>query len=104
MLLLIPPPSSSLANANSLSNHHLISPFFATTNAYTRTAYIPTHTSASAIQQRHMIAAFEWFCGRKYPNLMKFFPVVLKQLFDEELIEEDVFFEWVSSDIDIDVM
>ena len=46
------------------------------------------------IQQRHMIAAFEWFCGRRYPQLMKFFPVVLKQLFDEELVEEDVFFEW----------
>ena len=30
---------------------------------------------------------------------MKFFPVVLKQLFDEELIEEDVFFEWVSSGV-----
>ena len=25
---------------------------------------------------------------------MKYFPVVLKQLFDEELVEEDVFFEW----------
>lgn len=41
-----------------------------------------------------LLAAFEWFCGRKYPQLMKFFPVVLKSLFDEELVEEDVFFEW----------
>ena len=48
----------------------------------------------SAIQQRHLISAFEWFCGRKYPQLMKFFPVVLKLLFDEELVEEDVFYEW----------
>lgn len=46
------------------------------------------------IQQRHLISAFEWFCGRRYPQLMKYFPVVLKQLFDEELVEEDVFFEW----------
>ena len=105
----------------------------------------------SAIQQRHLVAAFEWFCGRKYPQLMKFFPVVrrrayllfscpspspfpsplnglrhrschwgwpawrcvdasvpahiqapqppaqvLKQLFDEEIVEEDVFFEWAT--------
>lgn len=52
--------------------------------------------AASTIQQRHLIAGFEWFCGRKYPQLMKFFPVVLKQLFDEELVEEDVFFEWAT--------
>ena len=50
----------------------------------------------STIQQRHLIAAFEWFCGKKYPSLMKFFPVILKQLFDEELVEEDVFFEWAA--------
>jgi hypothetical protein len=25
---------------------------------------------------------------------MKYFPIVLKQLFEEELVEEDVFFEW----------
>ena len=48
----------------------------------------------SVIQQRHLIAAFEWFCGKRHPQLMKFFPVVLKQLFDEELVEEDVFLEW----------
>jgi translation initiation factor 5 len=52
----------------------------------------------TAIQQRHLISAFEWFCGRKYPQLVKYFPVVLKQLFDEELVEEDVFFEW-SADV-----
>jgi len=34
----------------------------------------------SAIQQRHLIAAFEWFCGRKFPQLMKFFPVVSRRL------------------------
>lgn len=52
----------------------------------------------TAIQQRHLISAFEWFCGRKYPQLVKYFPVVLKQLFDEFLVEEDVFFEW-SADV-----
>jgi len=45
-------------------------------------------------QQRQLIAAFEWFCGSKYPSLLRFFPVVLKLLLDEELVEEDVFFAW----------
>lgn len=63
---------------------------------------ITTHKSVlaalapTAIQQRHLIAAFEWFCGRKYPQLMQYFPVVLKHIFDEELVEEDVFFEWAA--------
>jgi hypothetical protein len=63
---------------------------------------IPKHKSVlaalapTAIQQRHLISAFEWFCGRKYSQLAKYFPVILKQLFDEELVEEDVFFEWAA--------
>jgi translation initiation factor 5 len=48
--------------------------------------------------QRHLIAAVEWFCGSRYPQLLKLFPVVLKQLFDLELVEEDVFLAW-SNDI-----
>lgn len=46
------------------------------------------------IQQRHMIAAFEWFFGVRHPQLMRFFPVILKQLFDNDLVEEDVFLRW----------
>jgi hypothetical protein len=48
----------------------------------------------SEIQQRHLIAAFEWLCGTRYPNLVKFFPVALKQLLDEELVDEASFFLW----------
>jgi hypothetical protein len=48
----------------------------------------------SEIQQRHLIAGIEWFCGTKYPNLSRFFPVMLKQLFDDELVEEETFFNW----------
>lgn len=52
------------------------------------------------IQQRHLIAAVEWFCGTRYPGkLLKYFPVVLKKLFDLELVEEDVFLQW-STDLD----
>jgi translation initiation factor 5 len=50
--------------------------------------------SSSAPLQRHLIAGFEWLCGVKIPSLLKLFPVVLKTLFDEELVEEDVIFAW----------
>ncbi len=50
--------------------------------------------AATAIQQRHLIAAVEWLCGTRYPSLVKYFPVLLKQLLDEELVEEDTFFAW----------
>mmetsp|Transcript_10537 Transcript_10537/g.14544 ORF Transcript_10537/g.14544 Transcript_10537/m.14544 type:complete len:415 (+) Transcript_10537:379-1623(+) len=61
---------------------------------------IPTHrgmlaaSAPSEPQQRQLIAAFEWFCGVKYPSLLRFFPMILKLLLDEELVEEDVFFAW----------
>jgi translation initiation factor 5 len=48
----------------------------------------------SSIQHRHMIAAVEWLCGTKFPSLVKFFPVVLKQLLDEELVDEEAFYAW----------
>lgn len=46
------------------------------------------------IQQRQLIAAFEWLCGARFPALGRYFPVLLKQLFDEDLVAEDVFFQW----------
>lgn len=52
--------------------------------------------AGSAIQQRHLIAAFEWLCGTKYPTKVKFFPILLKQLLDEELVEEDTFLAWAA--------
>ena len=72
----------------------------------------PTYTSASLLSeivsrstafaalaktptlQRQLIAAFEWFCASKAPTLIKFFPVILKHLFDEEILEEDSLLEW----------
>ena len=63
---------------------------------------IETHTlilsqlASSNIQQRQLIAGFEWLCGTKYVSLLKFFPAVLMQLFEQEIIEEDVFFEWTT--------
>lgn len=48
----------------------------------------------SEIQQRHLIAGFEWFCGTRYPALTKIFAKVLLQLYEAELVEEDTFFAW----------
>jgi translation initiation factor 5 len=50
----------------------------------------------SAIQQRHLIAAVEWFCGRKYPSLTRFFPLFLKALYEEDVVEEEIFFNWAT--------
>jgi translation initiation factor 5 len=44
--------------------------------------------------QRHVIAAFEWFCGSHQKALSSKFPLVLKSLFDEEIVDEEVFFSW----------
>jgi len=46
--------------------------------------------------QRHLISAFEWFCGSCHSNLKAKFPIILKTLFDEEIVEEDTFYEWSS--------
>jgi len=72
--------SDDIISANKVSSHK---PIFA--------ALVP-----GAIQQRHLIAACEWFCGTKYPQLLKFFPVLLKHLYDEELLEEGVILEWAA--------
>jgi translation initiation factor 5 len=46
------------------------------------------------IHQRQLLAAIEWFCGTRCRQLQKYFPVFLKQLYDEDLVDEDVFFQW----------
>jgi translation initiation factor 5 len=48
----------------------------------------------ATIQQRQMIAAFEWLCGSKHPSLLKAFPIICKTLLDEEVVEEDTFLMW----------
>lgn len=59
-----------------------------------------------AIQQRQLISAIEWLIGVRNqspsatstggtsPTPIRFFPVLLKQLYDEDLLEEEVLFEW----------
>jgi len=50
--------------------------------------------AATPIQQRQLISSFEWLCGTRHPSKVKFFPVMMKQLLDEELVEEDTFLAW----------
>jgi len=50
--------------------------------------------AATPIQQRQLISSFEWLCGTRHPSKVKFFPVMMKQLLDEELVDEDTFLAW----------
>ena len=53
---------------------------------------IRTITNDSIEMQRHMISAVEGLCVQQIQP--KFFPVLLKQLYDEDLLEEDIILEW----------
>ena len=46
------------------------------------------------IHQRHLISGFEWLCGTRYLSLLPFFPVLLKYLYDEDLLDEDTIISW----------
>merc|ERR1739845_189072 len=47
-------------------------------------------TLGNPIMERHLISAAEFICSEKSKN----FPVLLKQLFDEEVLQEKVILEW----------
>jgi translation initiation factor 5 len=67
-----------------------------TENAIEKNKAVLAALAPSEIQQRQLIAACEWFCGSKYPELQRYFPVMLKQLYDADLVEEDVFYSWAT--------
>jgi translation initiation factor 5 len=48
------------------------------------------------IQQRHLIAGFEWLCGSKFPQFNRLFSKVLMQLYEAEVVEEDTFLAWAA--------
>lgn len=45
-------------------------------------------------QQRQLLAGTEWLIGVKYPTLLPRYSILLKQLYDEDIVEEDVLLEW----------
>jgi translation initiation factor 5 len=53
-------------------------------------ATISAIVNSNRIMERHLIAALEGFCAEKPKN----FPVFLKQLFDEDVLEEDTILQW----------
>lgn len=52
-------------------------------------------TNDSIEMQRHLIGSVEGLCVTSIDA--KFFPVILKQLYDEDLLNEDVILEWASA-------
>lgn len=44
--------------------------------------------------QRRLIGVMEHHCAVAFPGQGKWFPLLLKQLYDEDLVEEEVFLEW----------
>jgi len=52
--------------------------------------YIQKTTLGNPIMERHLISAIEYICLEKPKN----FPVMLKQLYDEEVLEEEVILTW----------
>jgi len=51
---------------------------------------ISTITNDNTIMERHLIAALEGICVEKPKN----FPVLIKQLYDEDALDEDTILEW----------
>lgn len=51
------------------------------------------------IQQRHYIGALEWLCGTHQTSLKKYFPVLLKHAYDEDLLEEDTILQWAEDSV-----
>ena len=48
------------------------------------------------IQQRQLIAAMEWFCGTRHPDQLKFFPIMLKQGYEADLLDEETILQWAA--------
>ena len=54
----------------------------------------PCGTDCQLFTVRLWTGTMEHLCGVRIPELLKWFPLVLKQLYDEDLVEEELFIEW----------
>jgi translation initiation factor 5 len=64
--------------------------FYKLKQVQTHAATIAKITQGKNVMERHLISACEGLCADKPKN----FAVLIKQLFDEELLEEDTILEW----------
>mmetsp|Transcript_6918 Transcript_6918/g.7554 ORF Transcript_6918/g.7554 Transcript_6918/m.7554 type:complete len:405 (-) Transcript_6918:174-1388(-) len=71
----------------------ITSDFFKKKEIKKNAAMINLITNKTIEMQRHLIGAIEMICVKE----PKHFPVMLKQLFDEEVLEEDIILEWAFS-------
>jgi translation initiation factor 5 len=70
-----------------------ITPMFFKKNEIEKyTPVITKLTNGKPIMERHVIAAFEVICVDKPKN----FPVLIKQLYDQDALEEDTILEWAA--------
>ena len=60
------------------------------------------HTDANGFMARHLIGALELFFGQRYPKLQQGFPLVLKQMFEAEILEEEFILAWADAGITYD--
>lgn len=72
---------------------------FIVTNAIKANKNMLKELAASDIQQRHLLAALEWLCGTRFPTLSRVIMKALMQLYDEEIVEEDIFLAWAGDTI-----
>jgi len=69
----------------------IITPTFYKDNQIQKYAsFVEKITLGNPIMERHLISAIEFICIEKPKN----FPVMLKQLYDEEVLEEEVILTW----------
>jgi translation initiation factor 5 len=67
--------------------------FFKNKEVESNSSIIKKITQGNPIMERHLIGAVEEICSDTILE-PKHFPVILKQLFDEDALSEDVILEW----------
>jgi hypothetical protein len=48
--------------------------------------------------QRRLIGTLEHLCAVRFPELLKWFPVLLKQAYDTDLLDEEICLEWAEEE------